>query len=146
MNFKFTKNIIVSIMALIGGMFCSCTNFNNASRFNVYEDVDNFTVTNKVLEFKSTFFGDFKFAKNEKEFKQLNPKAKPRFKEIVVYGKTVAKPIYDVYILKGKLTDHKGYVVKDTILGTQMLTLAISKDAPVQDIAFLQENFNTFFD
>lgn len=111
----------------------SCNSFSPLSKDNKKTDKDGFLISNKKAGLQASFFGDFVFANNMKDFRKLNPKSKPLFNDIVLYVKTYIEPFYEVYIVQGKVIAANDFIVKEEIFKNVTYSFIISKDAPQYD-------------
>ena len=123
------KNIGIILLILIGFCFHSCTAFNQYSKFNKVQNCgeDNIflCITNDSLKIKYQSFGGFDFANNSKEYKKLKVGKKPKFKNILLYGKSKVIDT-DYYILIDNKEKMPGFVYKDTIINNVPITVAVS--------------------
>lgn len=126
----------------------SCSNFHHYAGKNKVGSKDGYTqVSNKKAHFNSSTFGDFKFAKSNRQFKKLTNYT-PLFRDIVVYAKT-QNPDYDYYILLNPEEDffmEKQYFKKDTIIQSNRLVLLISRKAPESDKDFIFNHLTELID
>ena len=146
MNDKFKQFLRLAFLASFSLMIFSCNSFSELSKDNVKSNEDGFLIINKKAGLQATFFGDFVFANNMKEYKKLNPTSKPIFKNIVIYGKTKIEPFYEVYVVQGKPVIPDNFIVKEEIFKNETYSFIISKDAPQYDLDYLKANFKDFFD
>ena len=130
------KVILGSILISI---FAACSPFSRVSKSSkIGAENEYVTLFNGDTKFKSSTFGDFEFALNNKQFKKLIV-GKSELKDILFYAKTT-EPSYEYYILynpKSKVFDMNRFVVKDTIINQSNFVLLISKNAPQKDIDFI---------
>ena len=99
------------------------------------------SVYNTNLNFKSLTFGDFKFARTNKEYKKLN-QVPTSLENILFYGKTT-NPSYDYYVLVDPIEtnfDLEKYTLKTTKIDGHNFVLLISKDAPFGDEKLISES------
>ena len=97
-------------------------------------------VTNEPLKLRSVTYADFKFAGNRQELKKITPE-KPAFRDILLYARTYHPP-YDYYLLlNAKEPSHPDYIIKDTLIAGNKITLAISKTASEEDVKFISKKF-----
>ncbi|WP_300567540.1 hypothetical protein [Flavobacterium sp.] len=128
---------IIAIILLFS--IVSCSSFSSLSaETKIGSEEHHVKVYNTKADFKSLTYGDFKFAMNQKQFRKIN-NAKPRFKDILFYAKTI-DPTYEYYVLynpKIKSLQNDDYIIKDTIMGNSKFVVAISKNAPKADIDYI---------
>lgn len=133
------KKIVLLFLVLA---FISCSSYNEISKeTKIGTEDSHIKIYNRQANFKSLNFGDFKFALDQKQYKKLN-KIKPYFKNILFYAKT-KDPAYEYYVLYNpieKIISNNNYIVKDTIIGKSNFVIAISKNAPKLDIAYIMSN------
>jgi len=146
MIYKFKQFSRLAFLLGFSFVILSCNSFSILSQDNKKTDEDGFLIINKTAGLQATFFGDFVFANNMKEYRLLNPTAKPLFKNILIYGKTKVAPFYEVFIIEGKAIIPNDFVVKEEVFKNQTYSLIISKDAPQYDLDYLRSNFKDFFD
>ena len=131
--FKFKKNLSVGLGLCL---LTSCTSFSKLSQFNTIMNDVGFTFRNTKVGAEAKFYGDFKLANSMKDFRKLNEE-KPKFKYIILYGKTYVPPIYDVYITEGFAEKQEGYSIHDTLIKDRIINFIISDLAPRYDKEFL---------
>ncbi|MDO9553475.1 hypothetical protein [Rhodonellum sp.] len=121
-----------------------CSPFSKIAEETKIGSEDNYvSVSNPEANFHSLTFGDFEFAVNQKQFRNLNP-AKPIFRNILFYA-IADQPTYDYYVLenpKNRTIVHPDYILKDTLLGNTQITVAISKNAPTSDLDFIRSKIS----
>lgn len=79
----------------------ACSPFSKLAKESKVETVNGYVrVFNPKVNLSNLNFGDVRFAFTKKEYKLLNPKTKPSFKNILLYGKTITAPFYNYYILQ----------------------------------------------
>jgi len=90
-------------------------------------------IYNQKLNIQSATMGDFNFAYSNKEFKKINPKQKPLFDNILVYGKTTV-PDYEYYILVNPGThSDESFDFRKVEIDHNVYYILISKAAPDYD-------------
>lgn len=146
MNDIFKQFLKLAFLTSFSLIIFSCNSFSPLSKDNNKSDEDGFLITNKKAGLQATFFGDFVFANNMKDFRKLNTNSKPLFKNIVLYAKTNVKPFYDVYIVKGKVIAPNNFIVKEETFKHEAYSFIISKGAPQYDLDYLKKNFKDLFD
>lgn len=116
------------------------------AEFNTIESVDGqFRVFNEKLNITNVNYGDVKFATNTKEFKKLNPSGKPAFKNIIFYGQTYIDPLYHYYLLEGgNYQTNDDYTIFDYLFQDKKFQLAVSKNTPAPDLAFIQSHISQY--
>ena len=127
---------------LISFTFCyvSCTPFSEISKDTKFEKEGGYIkVYNLQAGMQSFTFGDFQFAVNKTQFKELS-ESKPEFRDILFYAKTTDVP-YEYYVLFNpqKLENNDEYLYKDTLMANSRFVLANSKNAPASDIKFIMD-------
>ncbi len=131
------------IVIFLGISLAACSSFSKMADNNIILPKDEYiSVKNELLAFESLTYGDFDFASSKKEFKKINMGYKPMYKNIILFASTV-NPSYEYYIILGKLDDstYATYYFKSVKVGEQYISIAISKDAPIEDAEFLLEHF-----
>ena len=139
---EFMVKKILFVIVLVG-TFTSCKTFSSLSVSNITSSKDGYiAISNRKLPFESLTYGDFRFAYTESDFNEINQKNKPVLKQIILYAKT-DRPEYEYYIVEGKLNhnNHEEYLVKSIVINGKNITLAISKNAPIEDSRFLLKHF-----
>ena len=138
------KNSFIFITLI--GLISACSSFSELAKESTVETADGYVrVFNPKVNLSNLNFGDVEFAFTKKEFKLLNPKAKPSFKNILLYGKTDTAPFYDYYILQkaNDLSDTL-YSYFDFGMDEDKVILAISKNAPTSDKQFIISNISHY--
>lgn len=146
MNNTFKQFLRLVFLTSFSLVIFSCNSFSSLSKDNNKSDEDGFLISNKKAGLQATFFADFVFANNMKEYKKLNPTSKPLFKNILIYGKTKVAPFYEVYVVQGKPTIPDDFIVKEEVFKNETYSFIISKDAPQYDLDYLKKNFKDLFD
>lgn len=115
-------------------MITSCSSFSPYAKENKEKSDHYVIIYNEKLNIQSYTFGDVEFAYSTKEFKKLNPKQKPIFNNILVYGKTNS-PEYEYYILVNpkNLMEHD-YNSRIVEIGGNIYYILVSNSAPNYDI------------
>ncbi len=125
--------------------FISCTTFTPYARFNKIqscEDQGYRCVINDSLRLNYKSFGGFQFANTIKEYRNMKIKNKPKFKNVIVYGKSKVLE-GDYYLILNNKMNSDRFQFKDTIINGQNITIALNKSiAYKSNIDFLL-NFNS---
>ena len=124
----------------------ACSPFSKLAKESKVETVNGYVrVFNPKVNLSNLNFGDVRFAFTKKEYKLLNPKTKPSFKNILLYGKTITAPFYNYYILQvtNDLSDIL-YSYFDFGMDEDKVILAISKNTPTADKQFIIANISDY--
>lgn len=124
----------------------ACSPFSKLAKESKVETVNGYVrVFNPKVNLSNLNFGDVRFAFTNKEYKLLNPKTKPSFKNILLYGKTITAPFYNYYILQetNDLSDIL-YSYFDFGMDEDKVILAISKNTPTADKQFIIANISDY--
>ena len=124
----------------------ACSPFSKLAKESKVETVNGYVrVFNPKVNLSNLNFGDVRFAFTKKEYKLLNPKTKPSFKNILLYGKTITAPFYNYYILQetNDLSDIL-YSYFDFGIDEDKVILAISKNTPTADKQFIIANISDY--
>lgn len=134
------KQLLISITLLT---FVACSPFHELAKKTEIGNQDGYvSVVNIEANFKSLTFGDFKFARSNKQYKKLKADS-TNLDNILFYAKTV-NPAYEYYVLLDPIDTNfnlKYYELKSIKKEDQNYFLLISKDAPFGDAKFLNTNF-----
>src|SRR5690606_16346161 len=85
--------------------------------------------------------GDFEFATNTREYRSLTD-TKPPFRDILLYAQT-SEPEYEYFILlnpRSTAINEEKYSLREIQIGENIVTVAVSRHAPVNDITFIKYN------
>lgn len=133
-----------SILCLL--VLTACNPFSNLAGETEIKPEGMFeSVYNAEAGIKALTFGDFEFARNGKELKQIRGNAK-EFRRMLFYAKTI-QPAYEYCIMyePEKLKRHPGkFAYSDTLINGKKLVVAISKDAPASDFKFIRMHIYPF--
>ena len=124
----------------------ACSPFSKLAKESKVETVNGYVrVFNPKVNLSNLNFGDVRFAFTKKEYKLLNPKTKPSFKNILLYGKTITAPFYNYYILQetNDMSDIL-YSYFDFGMDEDKVILAISKNTPTADKQFIIANISDY--
>jgi hypothetical protein len=124
----------------------ACSPFSKLAKESKVETVNGYVrVFNPKVNLSNLNFGDVRFAFTKKEYKLLNPKTKPSFKNILLYGKTITAPFYNYYILQetNDLSDIL-YSYFDFGMDEDKVILAISKNTSTADKQFIIANISDY--
>lgn len=134
------KNLIF----LVPLFFISCTTFTDYSQFNKFKNCENksyLCLVNDSLNLNYKSFGGFKFADNLKEYRKMKVKNKPKFKNIIAYGKSnILKGDYYLILNNEKYPENYNY--KDTIINNKKITIALNKSISYQSNKDFLLNFD----
>lgn len=109
--------------------FFSCTTFTPYSRFNkINSCTDNAyrCLVNNHLDLKYKTYGGFHFANNLKEYRKMKVKNKPKFKNVIVYGRSNILE-GDYYLILNNAMKSNHFQFKDTIINGRKITIALNK-------------------
>ena len=124
--------------------FISCTTFTPYARFNIIqncEDQGYRCVINDSLHLNYKSFGGFQFANTIREYRNMKVKNRPKFKNVIVYGRSKVLEGDYYLILNNEMTsDH--FQFKDTIINGQKITVALSKTIDYKSDTDFILNFN----
>jgi hypothetical protein len=98
-------------------------------------------VSNPAANIKSLTFGDFEFATSSREYRSLTG-IKPPFKDILLYAVT-REPEYEYFILlnpRSAAVNEEKFSLREIQIGENIVTVAVSRHAPVNDITFIKYN------
>lgn len=137
---------IYLVLILILSTNCTSNHFSRLAKYNQFDESQEYLLyKNDSAKVASSTFGDFKFSKNQQEIKNLKTEKIP-FKNILLYAKTYHPP-YEYYILLNDNTDKTKYkdqyLIKDTLINGNKITLAASKTISKYDWEFISENLKT---
>ena len=126
------ENKTIVLLIVVFFSVCSCTSFSKYSKFNKVqncgEDQIFLCITNDSLKIKYQSFGGFDFANNSKEYKKLKVGKKPKFKNILLYGKSkIINTEY--YILIDNKEKQPGFVYQDTIINKFPISVAVNESS-----------------
>ena len=109
--------------------FTSCSTFSKYSPYNKVEScVDGYyCMVNDSLQLKYESLGGFHYANNLKEYRKMKIKNKPKFKNIIVYGKSNILET-DYYLILNNKIYPKNFYFKDTIINKQKITIALNSN------------------
>lgn len=119
---KFLKAI--SLLSII-----SCTSFSNYSKFNEIvkcEDPSYICTLNQPLNLQYKSFGGFHFANNYAEYRKMKVMKKPKFKNIILYGRSNVLH-GDYYLILENKKYPQNYFYRDTIIDNRKITIALNK-------------------
>jgi hypothetical protein len=129
-----------SILCLL--VLTACHPFSNLARETEIKPEGMYvSVYNAEVRIKALTFGDFEFARNRKELRQIRGNAKG-FNKMLFYAKTT-QPAYEYCIMYEpvKLKGHSDeYTYSDTLIGEKKFVLGISKKAPADDLKFIRQH------
>ena len=115
----------------------SCSPFSKMAAQNQFGREDALVlVSNEALNLRSLTYADFDFARNRRELKKITSE-KPAFRDVLLYARTYHPP-YDYYLLlNAKAPQNPDYVLRDTLITGNKITLAISKKASEAEVKFI---------
>ena len=118
------KLIVVLFFTII-----SCTTFSKYSPYNKVESCVEgyYCIVNDSLQLKYETLGGFNFANNLKDYRKFTFKNKPKFKNVIVYGKSNILET-DYYLLLNNKIYPKNFYFKDTVINNQKITIALSSN------------------
>lgn len=126
--------------------FLACSPFSPLADATVVAPEGSFiSVSNPKADVKSLTFGDFEFARNQRELKKIGGNTKG-LKAIIFHAKT-SQPTYEYCIMyepKNLNRNNPEFMYIDTLLQGKRLVLAISKSAPASDAAFIRKHIYPF--
>lgn len=131
------------LILIIPLLFSSCTTFSTYSQFNKERCRDQayYCVVNDSLGLEYKSFGGFKFANSVKEYRKMKVKNKPRFKNIIAYGKsTILKG--DYYLILDNKKYPEDFIYRDTIINGKKITIALNKNIHYQSNVDFLLDFN----
>lgn len=124
-------------------LFCACSPFHQLAKKTEIGTEDGYvSAKNAKVNFKSLTYGDFKFARSNKEYKKLTTDS-IKMDNILFYATTV-NPEYKYYVLLDPIDTNfnlKKYEQKNKTKDGHQFVLLISKNAPFGDAKFLNTNF-----
>lgn len=134
------KLLLFSILISISA---GCSPFHELSKkTEIGNDNGYVSVKNEAINFKSLTYGDFKFARSNREYKKLKTDS-IKMDNILFYATTV-NPAYEYYVLLDPIDTNfnlKKYEQKNISKEGHQFVLLISKNAPFGDAKFLNTNF-----
>ncbi len=134
------KNILLLLFILI--FLSACSPFSKYAGHTELATEEMYQlVYNEKVNLRSLTYGDVKFAKSSKEFKELN-EGKPEFRNILFYAHTT-EPDYEYYVLlnpREKEPDTSKFYHKEFNIDNQQFLFIISANAPQSDVRFIERN------
>jgi len=134
------------LLILMIASLCSCTTFSEYSKDTKTVKCDNdkryVCFANEALHWNYTSFGGVYTATDKKEFNKLKVKNAPKFKNVLLYGQSwVFQAEY--YILLNNKKNSGDYILKDTLINGNKITIAVSRKIKHKsNISFLLNGFN----
>lgn len=132
------------LIAILFLFFTSCTTFSTYSQFSNVEkceDKSYLCVRNDSLDLNYKSFGGFHFALNLKEYRKIKGAKRPKFKNIIAYGKSnILKG--DYYLILNNEIQPANFFYKDTIVYNRKITIALSKSINYDSNKNFLLNFN----
>lgn len=120
----------------------ACNPFSNlAGKTEIKPEGMYVSLYNADAGIKALTFGDFEFARNRKELRQIRGNAKG-FSKMLFYAKTT-QPAYEYCIMYEpvKFKGHSNeYTYSDTLIGEKKFVIGISKKAPGDDLQFIRQH------
>lgn len=133
------KPLILLILLALAA--CSSP-FHKLAKHTEFGSEDGYVrVSNPAANIKSLTFGDFMFATNTREYRSLTD-TKPPFRDILLYAQT-SEPEYEYFILlnpRSTAINEEKYSLREIQIGENIVTVAVSRHAPVNDITFIKYN------
>lgn len=108
--------------------FTSCTTFSKFSKITRIQSCDqnkSLCIINDRLGLQYKTFGGFQFANNLKEYRKMQVKKKPKFKNVIIYGRSKILQ-GDYYLILNNRMTPAHFHFKDTIINGQKITIALS--------------------
>lgn len=129
------------LLAIIALAACSSPFHKLAKQTEIGSEAGYVSVSNPAANIKSLTFGDFEFATNTREYRSLTD-TKPPFRDILLYAQT-SEPEYEYFILlnpRSTAINEEKYSLREIQIGENIVTVAVSRHAPVNDITFIKYN------
>lgn len=107
----------------------SCTTFSRYSPHNKMESCVEgyYCIVNDSLHLKYETLGGFYFANNLKEYRKIKVKNRPKFKNIIFYGKSNILDTNYYLILNNEIYP-KNFYFKETVINNKKITIALSSN------------------
>lgn len=130
--------LLLTVIALAA---CSSPFHKLAKQTEIGSEAGYVSVSNPAANIKSLTFGDFEFATSSREYRSLTG-TKPPFRGILLYAQT-SEPEYEYFILlnlRSTAINEEKYSLREIQIGENIVTVAVSRHAPVNDITFIKYN------
>lgn len=130
--------LLLTVIALAA---CSSPFHKLAKQTEIGSEAGYVSVSNPAANIKSLTFGDFEFATSSHEYRSLTG-TKPPFRGILLYALT-REPEYEYFILlnpRFAVINEEKYSLREIQIGENIVSVAVSLHAPVNDITFIKYN------